>query len=141
MTSLEDDNILLDTSVVSILSSPDSTKHLYYKEMLEGRNALISFQTLQESWFGAYNANWGLRRRRELREHLSRFGVVWPNRDLADISAEIRSRTRKVGRELAVADAWIAATAMMLGCPLAADNSDFSHVQDIIGLTLIRYTG
>ena len=141
MTSREDDNVVLDTSVVSILSSPDRPKHLYYKERLEGRNALISFQTLQESWFGAYNANWGSRRRRDLREHLSRFEVVWPNRTLADISAEIRSRTRKAGNELAVADAWIAATAMMLGCPLAADNGDFSHVQDILGLPLIQYPG
>ena len=131
MTSLEDDSIVLDTSVVSILSIPNSPKHLYYKERLEGRNALISFQTLQESWFGAYNANWGLRRRRELREHLSQFGVVWPNSDIVDSCARIRSNTRKTGRELSLADAWIAATAITLGCPLASDDRDFNDVPEL----------
>ena len=135
MTSPEEKNVVLDTSVVSILSRTNNPKHIYYKERLEGCNTLISFQTLQESWFGAYNANWGFRRRTELQEHLSQFEVVWPDRTLADISAEIRSRTRKVGRELSVADAWIAATAIMLGCPLASDDSDFD---DISELTLIQ---
>ena len=135
MTSPEEKNVVLDTSVVSILSRPNNPKHIYYKERLEGCNTLISFQTLQESWFGAYNANWGFRRRTELQEHLSQFEVVWPDRTLADISAEIRSRTRKIGRELSVADAWIAATAIMLGCPLASDDSDFD---DISELTLIQ---
>lgn len=42
MTSPEDDNIVLDTSVVSILSRPNSPKHLYYKKRLEGSNVVIS---------------------------------------------------------------------------------------------------
>lgn len=131
MTSIEDNNIVLDTSVVSILSIPNSPRHLYYKERIEGRNALISFQTLQESWFGAYNANWGSRRRQDLREHLSQFDVVWPNPDIVDACARIRSQTRRAGRELSLADAWIAATAITLECPLASDDGDFDGIPEI----------
>ena len=76
---------------------------------------------------------------KELEAHLNRFNVVWPNPTLIGICARLRSDTRKAGNELSTADAWIAATAMMLDCPLAADNSDFSHVEDILGLNLIVY--
>ena len=133
------ERVVVDTSVVSILSHPDDPRHSYYQERLEGLHSLISFQTLEESWFGAYNRNWGDRRKRALEDHISRFEVIWPNPTLVDICARLRSNTRRTGNELALADAWIAATAMMLDCPLAADNSDFSHVEDILGLTLIVY--
>ena len=109
--------------------------------MVNGIDLSISFQTLEERWYGAYYRNWGEKRMKALEEHLSRFDVVWPTPTLVDTCALIRSNTRKAGNKLSLADAWIAATAMMLGCPLAADNSDFSHVQNILGLTLIAYPG
>ena len=72
---------------------------------------------------------------------MRRFEVVWPTEELVGISADLRSKTRRIGRELKVADAWIASTAIMLDCPLVAHDRDFSHVQRILGLPLIQHPG
>ena len=135
------EQVVVDTNVVSILLRRSDPSYPYYRERVDGRRTLISFQTLQESWFGAYNANWGGRRRKGLENHLSRFHVIWPTEELVHISAELRSKTRGIGRELNVADAWIAATALMLGCPLISHDRDFSAVQRISSLTFITYLG
>ena len=128
--------VVVDTSVVSILFRQDSEKYGYYQNALAGYELLMSFQTFEESLFGAYNANWGRHRLRELADHLASFRIIYPNRRLIDISAQLRSDTRKAGHELKSADAWIAATALTLDCPLATDDGDF---ETISGLTLIRY--
>ncbi len=136
MTSVEFGPVVVDTSVVSILFRQDSERFDYYQNAIAGYELFISFQTFEEALFGAYNANWGERRLSELTEHLASFRVIYPNRRLIDISAQLRSETRAIGRELGRADAWIAATALMLDCPLAADNGDFETVP---GLALIRH--
>ena len=128
--------VVVDTSVVSILFRQNSERFDYYQNALVGYELLISFQTFEEMLFGAYNANWGERRISELTDHLASFIVIYPNRQLVDISAQLRSETRDIGRELERADAWIAATALMLDCPLAADDGDFETVPN---LALIRY--
>ena len=128
--------IVVDTSVVSILFRQNSERFDYYQNALVGYELLMSFQTFEEMLFGAYNANWGHRRLRELADHLASFRIIYPNRRLIDLSAQLRSDTRKAGRELKPADAWIAATALMLDCPLAADDGDFETVPN---LALIRY--
>ncbi len=139
MTMKEAEPVVLDTSVVSILSRPDDFRYFYYQQRLEGLKLVVSFQTLEERWFGAFNRNWGIKKQRALEAQLGSFEVIWPTPTLVSTCARLRSDTRKAGHELLQADAWIAATAMMLDCPLAADNSDFSHAEDILGLTLIVY--
>ena len=139
MTLREPEQIVVDTSVVSILSRPEDPRHAFFREAVEGYRMSISFQTLEERWYGAYYRNWGDNRTEALEKHLDQFQVVWPTPELVDTCARLRSNTRKAGNELSLADAWIAATAMMINCPLAADNSDFSHVEHILGLTLIVY--
>ena len=137
MTTLDERRpLVVDTSVVSILyDRKDSDIFRFYEDSLAGYRLMISFQTLEEARFGAYLRNWGERRVRELQNYLGRFDVVWPNSDIVDACARLRSVTRKAGRELSLADAWIAATAVTLGCPLASDDSDFD---DISELTLIQ---
>ena len=49
--------------------------------------------------------------------------------------ARVRNERERAGRKLNTADAWIAATAIMLACPLASHDADFS---DIPNLELIR---
>ena len=137
MTNSE--RIVVDTSVVSILLRQDEGAYSYYQGNVEGRQAFISFQTLQEAWFGAYSADWGVRRRNDLERHLERFEVVWPNQELVELSADLRSKTRKIGCELKVADAWIAATALMLDCPLISHDRDFSAAHVVTGLAHITY--
>ena len=126
--------VVVDTSVVSILHRKDE-RAPYYERHLTGRRSFISFQTLEELWFGAHKNDWGARRQAELVKHLQQYEVVWANDELVRISARLRSQRRSAGRELTSADAWIAATALLLGCPLAAHDGDFA---DIPGLALIR---
>ena len=126
--------IVLDTCVVSLLFKGDEPV-TYYRERIIGQRLLISFQTLEESWFGAVKNGWADKRRNALGHHLDQFEVVWPNPNMVRISANLRSEREKSGRRLNTADAWIAATAIMLQCPLASNDGDFG---DIPNLQLIR---
>ena len=84
---------------------------------------------------GGHAAGWGARRMAELRDHLASYEVIWPNRRTAERCAILRGERRALGRALDTADAWIAATALTLDCPLASHDRDFS---DIPGLEVIR---
>ncbi len=123
--------VVLDTNVVSYLFDRDSRAD-YYQERIRGRRAVISFQTLEEAWFGAYSGRWGERRMNELAHHLEQYEVVWPSLELVVVCARLRSEQKSAGRELQKADAWIAATAPMLQCPLA------THDKDFIGIPSLR---
>ena len=128
--------VVVDTSVVSIVHNRNrSLQRAFYEQQLEGNRPVISFQTLEEAWYGAYNANWGASRRQELARNLQQYEVIFPNSGLIDTCARLRADRRSVGRELQMADAWIAATALLLSCPLAADDGDF---ESIPSLQLIR---
>ena len=128
--------IVLDTSVVSLLFRRNDPV-TYYRERIRGHRLIISFQTLEESWFGAIKDGWSTRRKNILRRHLDQFEVRWPNIEMVQISAALRSEREQAGRRLNTADAWIAATALLLECPLASHDRDFS---DIPGLEFIRAT-
>ena len=119
--------VVADTSVVSLIFNGD-TRSSAYLEHLDGRHAVTSFQTLEELQFGAYKAGWGRRRRSELNEHLRQYHVAWPNPSLVRTCARLRSECEARGRRLETADAWIAATAVMLSCPLASHDRDFSGI-------------
>ena len=122
--------IVLDTSVVSILIRR-AVSAAYYQERIAGRRAVISFQTLEELWFGAYKGNWGDRRKNALRQILNLYEIVWPNSDLVRISAQLRSERERVGRRLNTGDAWIASTALLLECPIVSHDRDLSDIPDL----------
>ena len=121
------ERVLLDTNVVSFIFNRD-TRADYYEQRIRGSRLLISFQTLEESLFGAFRRGWGSRRTRELEAHLTQYETIWPAAETAAICARLRADSLSVGRELQVADAWIAATALMLGCPLASHDKDFDGI-------------
>ena len=129
--------VVVDTSVVSLIFRGDS-RAPYYREQLSSRRQFISFQTFEELWHGAAYAGWGKPRKQDLRQHLERYELVWPDEEVARISAELRAKRKKQGNEIDAADAWIAATALSLGCPLVADDRDFVGIDD---LDLIRAPG
>ncbi len=68
--------IVLDTNVVSHIFNGDNTGR-YFRRHIEGQRAIISFQTLEELWYGAYWKKWGARRRNELARHLDDYAVIW----------------------------------------------------------------
>lgn len=69
--------VVVDTSVVSIIFRQDA-KATRYQDCIEGRSAVISFQTVEEQMYGAYLNNWGDRRINELERHLAQYNVIWP---------------------------------------------------------------
>ncbi len=129
-----DSLVVLDTSVVSLLMRGHSEAR-FYQTSITGKRAVISFQTLEEAWFGAIKADWGEARRNRLAQHLGQFEVVWPTREMVQICAHLRTEREQAGRRLGIADAWIAAAAIMLRCPLVSHDGDF---EDIRNLDLVR---
>ncbi len=126
--------VVADSNIVSYIARRSPIAD-YYLPHLAGRRVVISFQTLEEALFGAYLNNWGRRRLNNLERQIGQYEVVWPNIDLVQISARLRQQRRFQGRRLKVADSWIAATALYLGCPLASHDGDFAGIPN---LELIR---
>ncbi len=134
MTTPPSDLVVLDTGVVSLFFG-DHAAASYYKGAINGRRAVISFQTREEALFGAIKGGWGDRRMNQLLHHLDQYETIGATPELAPISAQLRSERESAGRRLNTADAWIAATALLLQCPLAATDDDFEGIPN---LTLIR---
>lgn len=126
--------IVLDTSVVSLFMRDDD-EAVYYRDQLEGLRAVISFQTLEEILYGAIRARWGARRMSALQRELEQYELVTSSLEMVETSARLRYEREQAGRRLSTADAWIAATAIMLDCPVASHDRDFSGIP---GLELIR---
>ena len=126
--------IVADSNIVSYIARKSPIAD-YYLPHLERHRIAISFQTREEALFGAYLRNWGERRLNELELQMGQYEAVESNLDLARISARLRQQRQARGRRLRVADAWVAATALYLGCPLASHDGDFDGIP---GLQLIR---
>ena len=126
--------VVVDTSVISLFIREHELAD-HYHQRIEGMRAVISFQTLQELWFGAFKAAWGDNRKNALKRYLDRYAVIWPTLEVVHISSRLRAEREIVGQTLATGDSWIAATAVMLKCPLASHDRDFSGIP---GLQLIR---
>ena len=122
--------IVADTNIVSYLLVGDRRGE-YYRERLRGQSVVISFQTWEEMWYGTYSSGWGRRRQSELARHLENYEIIWPSLELAEVCARLRAERRAAGRQIQVADAWIAATAILLGCPLASEDRDFDGIPNL----------
>ena len=122
--------VVVDTCVLSYLYNGHSLAE-NYRFHLEGNTAIISFMTLAELHYGTLNNNWGESRRADLMAHVAREYVVYPfNRALREQWAAVRDGTRRLGRQIKVADSWIAATALLYGIPLVTNNhSDFAVLE------------
>jgi predicted nucleic acid-binding protein len=78
---------------------------------------------------------WGAARQRRLAEHLADYTIHPYDRDLCRWWATVRVACRRMGQPIEGADAWIAATALLYGVPLATHN--FGHFSRVPGLTVI----
>ena len=130
------DPAVVDTDVLSFWQKKD-TRGAEYGRALAGRTLVISFQTVAEQLRWAVERNWGEPRRAELEKYLRQFLVYPYSIDLAREWADIMAATSKGGRALLAGDAWIAATARLIGAPLATHNR--RHFEPVPGLTLITF--
>ena len=93
---------------------------------------MLSFQTVAELLQGAYQRGWGEPRLEQLRREMRRYAVTPFHLQMAEQFAQLRAHRRSVGREIDTADAWIAATALWLQCPVVTHNRrDFSDIPDL----------
>ncbi len=90
MTLARSEYIVLDTNVVSLFFREHEQSD-YYRARIAGLRLAISFQTLEELWHGAYNANWGGSRRDALTLFLERYEVI-PIRSNVVVFPRLRAR-------------------------------------------------
>ena len=116
-------DVVPDTSIViSLLSNrPEEVARAeLYRRHLEGKAAAISFQTEAELQVQRETQRWD---EAKLMNHLSNYEIV-PFSDelracyIAIRSEAVRRNRRNEGPLVSPADGWIAATALMLDCPL-----------------------
>jgi predicted nucleic acid-binding protein len=125
---------VIDTDVVSYLFKCDPRAERYLRH-LKNRELLISFMTEAEIEQWPRLAGWGPKRIQLLRDYMRQFGVVYSSRELCVHWVDATVSARQAGRPIEVADAWIAATALLYGCPLVTHNrADYAGV---CGLELI----
>jgi predicted nucleic acid-binding protein len=119
---------VVDTDVISYLFRGD-TRAETYRAYLTGRLLVVSFQTVAELDRWALEREWGEARRKRMDGLLGRFVIVLPDRALCRTWAEVGDRARRNGRPIQTADAWIAATAIILDVPLVTNNrGDYTGV-------------
>ena len=120
--------ILVDTDVVSYLFG-NRPQAGFFRPYLQHRTLAISFMTVAEVYFGAYKANWGVRRITQLENHIRNYVVVPFDNDLCQRCARIRADRQQSGHQIGFADAWIAASALVHDCALATNNGkDFQGI-------------
>jgi len=122
--------LVIDTDVVSFGFRQDALYTNKYGPAIQGSRAVISFMTLAELQFGMLNRRWGEKRQNamlaHLRQHYVRCGV---STEICDAWAELVWQAKQQGRILHSADAWIAATALVLEAPLVTHNvKDFQYL-------------
>lgn len=132
--------VVVDTNVFSAgLSGRYSPLADRYAVHLVGRRLVISFQTAAEMRFGALRADWGVRRRRDLEDRISRAVVIPADDQLTIAYAQLRDRCRRHGHPLGAnehtADCWIGATALHVNLPLVSDDRVFHRCP---GLVVVR---
>lgn len=132
--------VAVDTDVVSYLFKSDTRAELY-RPHLTGKVLVISFMTLAELDRWAISKRWGLKRRGQMTAHLRQFVVMPYDRALCLRWAEACCSAERSGYVVETADAWIAATALLLDIPLVTNNpDDFRGIDGLTVLTAARAT-
>lgn len=127
--------LVLDTNILGYLYRQDALAAKYATH-LQGHRTVIAFQTLAEIRFGMQKAGWSDKRRGEMEQFLGHFRAIYPTDSVCTAWANAVAGARRAGQPIDTADAWIAAIALALGCPLVTHNaSDFSGVPGLQVIT------
>jgi predicted nucleic acid-binding protein len=124
--------LVVDTDVASFVFKWHPEFAPLYIAVMRGSELVVSFMTLAEMRQGALDANWGPRKRDVLETYLADFSVLHSDSLLCSTWAAIRNESARRGRQINSADAWIAATALVLLAPLVTNNpKDYRHLEKL----------
>lgn len=124
--------LVVDTDVASFVFKWHPEFAPSYVSIMRGAELVVSFMTLAEMRQGALEANWGPRKRDVLETYLADFSMLHSDSLLCSTWAALRSESTRKGRQMSSADAWIAATALVLSAPLVTNNpKDYRHLDKL----------
>jgi predicted nucleic acid-binding protein len=126
--------VVIDTDVISFLYKRDTRARLY-EPHLNDPPFILSFMSLAELRRWTLERNWGEERRQQLEEYLTRYLVLHSDDLMCDRWAYAMNSARMQGQPIGPADAWIAATALLLDVPLITHNG--AHYRGVEGLRVI----
>ena len=124
--------LVVDTDVASFIFKWHPEFAPRYVGVIRGAELVVSFMTLAEMRQGALDANWGPRKRDVLETYLADFSVLHSDGLLCSTWAAVRNESVRKGRQMSSADAWIAATALVLSAPVVTNNPrDYRHIEKL----------
>jgi predicted nucleic acid-binding protein len=124
--------VVVDTDVASLILKWHPVFAPRYVSIVRGAELIVSFMTLAEMRQGALDANWGQRKWDLLEAYLAGFSVLNSDNLLCSTWARVRNESVRKGRQMSAADAWIAATAVVLSAPLVTNNAkDYRHLGNL----------
>jgi tRNA(fMet)-specific endonuclease VapC len=124
--------LVIDTDVASFIFKWHPQFAPRYVDIVRGSELVASFMTVAEMRQGALDANWGPRKRAVLEAYLGDFSVLHSDNLLCSTWAAVRNESTHKGRPMSSADAWIAATALVLSAPLVTNNpNDYRHLDNL----------
>jgi predicted nucleic acid-binding protein len=124
--------LVVDTDVASFIFKwhPDFAPQ--YVAIVRGSELIAPFMTLAEMRQGALDANWGPRKCAVLEAYLADFSILHSDSLLCATWAVVRNESTQKGHPISSADAWIAATALVLSAPLVTNNpKDYRHLDKL----------
>jgi tRNA(fMet)-specific endonuclease VapC len=98
---------------------------------------VLPFVVVGELLYGAEQRGWGSRRRLRLEAFIRAQQIEHPTYAVCEVWAEVRASARAMGLVIERQDAWVAATAVYLGVPLATHNA--RHYGTVGGLQLLTH--
>ena len=126
--------VVIDTDVISFLYKRDTRARLY-EPHLNDPPFIMSFMSLAELRRWTLERNWGEGRRQQLEGYLTRYLVMHSDDLMCHRWAQAMNSARIQGQPIGPADAWIAATALLLDLPLITHNG--AHYRGVEGLRVI----
>lgn len=131
--------LLVDTDViVDIFMGNPGAREL--EQTLEGCQVAIAAQTLAELHEWMLHRGWEEPRQQRLLSYLKAFTVIYPDARICRHWAEIRYLSHPLGWCVDFASAWVAATALALGCPVVTRHTkDYKFAFGVRVVEVSRY--
>ena len=130
--------LLIATDIFSFILKKD-TRAEDYRKHLDGHLLFLSFMTVAEVERWAMLHNWGQNRLNLLQKAIKRYVVKHSDNDICKTWGLIMTESKLNGLNIAVSDAWIAATAISLQIPLVTNNAkDFMKISGLTVITEIQ---